>query len=383
MNNTRKNLNLYLHVPFCRQKCPYCHFFSIGEDQKKYNYDSYIKEMHKELVDKYRHFNLKEYKLNSIYFGGGTPSLLPASHIKYLLDLIHTLWEYDETLEITLESNPNYILPNYLDEIAKIGINRLSLGIQTINPKLQEFSGRHSSQKHLAEIIQKAKNLNLKTNLDFIYAWPQQNSKDLHMDLDFAQKQNPEHISFYELEIKDETPIQKLKENSPEIFPPENEIIKMREFLEKELAAANWEHYEISNWCRKASPSQHNLNFWQNEEYLGIGPSAASYLQNQLINNKAELHQYYNFDQQYEVIPLTNEENALQYLMRALRTNRGLDLKKLEKDLGEKLLKFGAQLNPELFLEQSSEKIILSEKGWLQYDHLVNEFSEIIYDYFR
>lgn len=382
MNKSQNNLNLYLHVPFCRSKCPYCHFYSIGEDQKKYNYDNYIKEMHKEIVDKYRHFNLKEYKLNSIYFGGGTPSLLPAGHIQYLLDLIQSLWEYDEKLEITLESNPNYILPNYLEQITQIGINRLSLGIQTVNPKLQEFSGRHSNKKHLEEIIQKAKTLNLKINLDFIYAWPKETTEDLSVDLNFAQEQNPDHIAFYELEIKDDTQIQKLKKASPEIFPQENEIIKMRQYLEENFAKNNWEHYEISNWAKNNSYSQHNLNFWLNEEYLGIGPSAASYIQEKLINNKAEIHQYYNFQEQYEIIPLTNEENTLQYLIRALRINKGLDLNKIEKNLAEKLLKYSKKLNPDFFLENSSKKIILSEKGWLQYDNLLNEFSEIVYAYF-
>ena len=374
-----KNLNIYIHIPFCTKKCPYCHFFS---SEKRFNAEYFLETLQKEVILKYKEFNLKNYKINSIYFGGGSPSLLSAEHFNFVLNLLNTLWEIPEDTEISIETNPAHLLPQYINAISKTKINRISFGIQSFQKKLSPYTNRNHNLGHIQELIKTAKNNNLKVNLDFIYALPEENLEDLKNDLEIIKGLDIDHISFYELEIHKNTEIYKLKKEKTELFPSEKNILEMHQLLTSDLKNADWEHYEISNWTKNKSYSQHNLNFWKNEDYIGFGPSADSKIQKQLIHNVEDFKKYYNLENFYQISPLTITENDLQYIMLGLRINTGIDLNKLNSEITNKFLKFNKNIPAENFTESNKKKIILSEIGFLKYNYFLEEYSNIVYDHY-
>jgi oxygen-independent coproporphyrinogen-3 oxidase len=341
-----------------------------------------METMQKEIIYKYRKFNLKNYKINSIYFGGGSPSLLSAEHFNFVLNLLNTLWEIPEDIEISIETNPAHLLPQYINNLSKTAINRISFGIQSFQKKLSPYTNRNHSLDHIQELIETAKKNKLKVNLDFIYALPEENLEDLKNDLEIIKGLDIDHLSFYELEIHENTEIHKLRKEKAELFPSEEKILKMHELITTDLNDSYWEHYEISNWAKEKNYSQHNLNFWKNEDYIGFGPSADSKIQNQLIHNLEDLKSYYNLDNFYQISPLTNAENDLQYIMLGLRINTGIDLNKLDSKITKALLEFNEEIPRENFIQSDNEKIILSEKGFLKYNYFLEEYSNIIYDHY-
>lgn len=371
-------LNLYIHIPICKNKCPYCHFFSVKKNS--INLNQYIKNLHKEFLHKQELFNLQKKTITSIYFGGGTPSLLNTEQIKSILENLKKSAKISPTVEITLEINPNHITTQKLQKFINIGVNRISFGIQTINSRLFTYHQRKNNLLHLNKLLKISENNNISYNLDFIYAWPEQNLKDLKKDLDFALNSKAQHLAFYELEIKPPTPIFFKQKKKPNIFPPENKIIKMRNLIEQTLKKENWEHYEISNWCKNKKYSQHNLNFWQNQEYLGLGLNASSYINQELIINNKDFTTYYQKKGSFHTEPLTKVENALQYIMKTLRFNQGLYFENLPQKIQKPISQFFKSLKPQYFKELSKEKVILSEKGWLKYDYLLSQINNIIYE---
>jgi oxygen-independent coproporphyrinogen-3 oxidase len=371
-----KDLHLYLHIPFCQAKCPYCHFFSETPATAAIPVPAYGQYLQSDLIRKKREFNLEERQIKSIYFGGGTPSLLPIQEIEKILYYIEQLWPIAPNCEITLESNPHSLDLMYLKQLIELRINRLSLGIQTFNPKLQEIIRRSVELAKIKEILNFCEDKKIECGLDFIYALPEQTLANLNEDLEILNSLNVNHASFYELEIKDDTEIKTWHANKTYKFPKEPEIIQMYQLICEKMANNDWEHYEISNYAKKQKYAQHNLNFWLGNEYLGVGSSAGSRLCHQSIQNNNDLK--LDADRQ----TFTKAENAIQYLMGSLRINTGLNLNKIDTGLREKMEILAKTWPKSDFKQNDAQALILNENGWLKYDYYLNELAMLTYDYY-
>lgn len=371
-----KDLHLYLHIPYCQAKCPYCHFFSETPTKAKLSINAYTQYLEQDLIQKKREFQLDNHQIKSIYFGGGTPTLLPIQEIEKVLFYIQQVWPIAPDCEISIESNPHSLDLLYLKPLIELGITRLSLGIQTFNPKLQNIIRRQVDFEKIKNIVKFCQNHQTEVCLDFIYALPTQTLDDLREDLQILQSLNVNHASFYELEIKDETEIKTWYENNTYQFPNEDQIIEMYQLICQEMKKNDWEHYEISNYAKKQKYAQHNLNFWLGNDYLGVGASAGSRINGQVIENN------HNLELPAQQQTFTKAENTIQYLIGSLRLNLGLNLDKFEAMLAEKIETLAKTWPSEDFLKNDPEALILNENGWLKYDYYLNELARLTYDYY-
>ncbi|HUT68323.1 MAG TPA: radical SAM family heme chaperone HemW [Dehalococcoidales bacterium] len=281
-----RDIALYIHVPFCRRKCPYCSFVSY--DYREADIPLYLSALKNELIRR-----AGGECIRSIYFGGGTPSLLPAEHIGDLLSAISSLFTVDEAAEITIEANPGTVNEAYLTSIRKLGANRLSLGVQSMNDRELALLGRIHTAAEAREAVRFARSSGFDNlSLDLIYGLPGQTLADWQHSLDEAIAMGPEHLSLYALTLEADTPMWRAaKEGSlPEIDPDLS--ADQYELAEDLLAAQGYGHYEISNWARPGHECRHNLTYWRNLPYLGVGVAAHSCLDGHRMANTGSLDKY-------------------------------------------------------------------------------------------
>ena len=281
-----RDIALYIHVPFCRRKCPYCSFVSY--DYREADIPLYLSALKNELIQRAGGACIR-----SIYFGGGTPSLLPAEHIGDLLSAISSLFTVDEAAEITIEANPGTVNEAYLTSIRKLGANRLSLGVQSMNDRELALLGRIHTAAEAREAVRFARSSGFDNlSLDLIYGLPGQTLADWQHSLDEAIAMGPEHLSLYALTLEADTPMWRAaKEGSlPEIDPDLS--ADQYELAEDLLAAQGYGHYEISNWARPGHECRHNLTYWRNLPYLGVGVAAHSCLDGHRMANTGSLDKY-------------------------------------------------------------------------------------------
>lgn len=274
-------LSLYIHIPWCLTKCPYCDFYSKTIDIKNIPAKKYIKYLLKDFKNSI--YLIKSRKIHSIFIGGGTPNLINPKHIGFLIQEIKKKIPFSKNIEITLESNPKSIHEEVFFEYKEVGINRLSLGIQSFNEKILNNIKRHYSFKELINTINTIKKINFNSlNFDLIFGLPHQTFENFLFDLKHAISFNPQHISLYQLSIEPNTIFYK---NTP-ILPQEKEIFKMHTQSKKILKKYNYLKYEISSYAKENYQCIHNLNYWKFGDYLGIGCGAHSKItlkKNQII----------------------------------------------------------------------------------------------------
>lgn len=270
--------SLYIHIPYCISKCPYCDFNShvVGEIPETKYTEALLREL--------EHYgNLPEWKgrtVQSIFFGGGTPSTFKPQSIGKLLAWVAATFPIDVDSEITLEANPGTVdSENFAGYRHAAGVNRISVGVQSFQPRLLKFLGRvHSADeaRRALEIVKKAGFDNF--NLDLIYASPSQTLAELAADLDAALEFQPPHVSAYNLTFEEGTPFYHDYRNGKMTSLGEDQEIAMAELIEQKLGDAGLRRYEISNYARPNCHSRHNVNYWRYGDYLGLGAGAHSYL---------------------------------------------------------------------------------------------------------
>nr|WP_185154329.1 radical SAM family heme chaperone HemW [Fulvivirga sp. M361] len=329
---------IYLHIPFCKQACFYCDFhFSVNQSLKT----EMTKAIEKEL-------NIQQHYLgseiiNTIYFGGGTPSLLTSTQLKGLTTQIFKLHTVSEQAEITLEANPDDLPEKNLQVFKKQGINRLSIGIQSFDQEILTMLNRAHNAQQAETCISAARQMNFNVSIDLIYGIPGRSDAQWKKDLEKALFHMPEHISAYSLTIEPKTVFgRRLAKNN---FPTPDEDLGARQFelmlemLEKE----GYEQYEISNFCKPGHRSRHNSAYWKQEKYLGVGPSAHSYNGESRQFNIASNGRYLKAINQgqvpFEIEVLERADKINEYLLTTLRTSWGADLVKLQSDYQFDLLK--------------------------------------------
>ncbi len=322
---------IYIHIPFCKQACSYCDFH-FSTTFKKYRgelIDTICQEINQE--NEY----LDGQVVETIYFGGGTPSLLEPIEINKILTSVFNNFELTKQPEITLEANPDDINSANLENWKKSGVNRLSIGLQSFHQEDLEWMNRAHTAEESNDAVKMARAFGFNLTIDLIYGLPKSNLSKLQKNLEIAVGLEPDHISAYCLTVEQSTALHKWVENGKIVPTDEDEQADQFSFLVNFLSESGFHQYEISNFAKNEAYSKHNSNYWRGVHYLGIGPSAHSFNSTSrrwnVSNNKRYISKIRSSDQHYETERLTTEDQFNEYLMTGLRTTWGVNVKVLAK----------------------------------------------------
>jgi oxygen-independent coproporphyrinogen-3 oxidase len=321
---------VYIHIPFCKRLCAYCDFY-------KSVHLSYLEEvvaaMHRELSE--RRGYLRDQRIETLYFGGGTPSLLSVEQLAGLKRRVEELFDCSHLGEVTLEANPDDLTAPYLEGLRKAGFNRLSIGVQSFDDEELRWMNRRHTAQRAEEAVREARAAGFENlTLDLIFGVPGFGEEVLRRNLERVLALEPEHISAYHLTIEPDTALGR-KEARGELCAVE-ESISEREYalVHETLTRAGYDHYEISNYARPGFRSRHNSSYWRGAQYLGIGVGAHSYNGNKRRWSQQTVGEYC-LSREYEVDELTARDHLNEYIMTSLRCVEGLDMAQIEERFGE------------------------------------------------
>lgn len=334
---------IYIHIPFCKSKCAYCNFFSLASESK---INDYVEALKKEIVLRKNYLGGEIVK--TIYFGGGTPSLLSVENIEEILELLNKNYEIISSPEITLEINPDTIDREKMSSLKQIGVNRMSVGIQSFDDEDLRYLGRRHDSRHAMQVLEDLKHTDFeKITLDLIYGMPTLTEEKWNKNLDIFFSTGITHLSAYALTVEPKTILGQRIEKGELQSVSEEDTIRHYNILVDRTKENGFEHYEISNFAKEGFRSQHNSIYWRDEKYLGLGPSAHSYdgisrqwnISNltkyiQLVGD-AETQRRRDAELFYEKEILSTEDKFNEYVMTSLRTSWGCDIEKIERDYGK------------------------------------------------
>lgn len=361
MKNNLKEISVYIHLPFCERKCLYCAFTSFvsSDDVQK----EYVKHLIKEIE------NFKDgYKAKTIYFGGGTPSVFRLDLLEKIFDALKNKFEIEKDAEITMEVNPNSVDEEKLGFYKRLGVNRLSMGIQSLNDKTLKKLGRLHTKKEALYKLQLATKFFDNVSCDLILGLEKEKNvvKYARKLIKFGIK----HISCYILEVHENTPLYSLVKNKK--YQPLNDeaVAKSYEKLRKFLEKQGFNQYEISNFSLVGFESKHNLAYWSYDDYVGFGLSSHSFLDGARYENSSNLKAYYEGKGQSETI--TNDKEIEERILLGLRCKNGVDLEKL-KNLGYILEKneFFMQFLEKNILKKVNNRIFLNPNYYAVSDFII------------
>lgn len=373
--------SIYIHLPFCKTKCPYCDFASFTESSKEI-FASYINALLQEIDYRCRDLGPEKPEIETIFFGGGTPSVHSASEIEEILSKLKEYFLFADDIEITLEANPGTAYKAKLKGFQELGINRISFGAQTFDEDLLLKLGRGHSLADTYQTLENIIDLDFESwSFDLIYGLPGQSLESWQATLDEALKFKPPHISAYALSIEKNTPYGSIYKNSehPDL-PLEDELVQMYEKAHSEFEKHGLTRYEISNWSVPGREARHNLTYWRAEEYFAFGLSAHGYFQQYRYANTRDLKEYIaNIEQgNFAAINVSHEyidaETKLEeQLMLQIRLKEGLNLESnLIKIVNLDKLNFFLDQG---LIEKSDQKIRLSTKGVLLSNRVIAELA--------
>lgn len=353
---------IYIHWPFCLSKCPYCDFFS--QIKKDVEQETIITQYIEDL-DFYAE-KTADRTVESIFFGGGTPSLIKPNLIEKLINHIHQKWKCKKDIEISLEANPNSDRKNLFKDLRQAGINRLSLGVQALNDKDLKFLGRtHNLEQAYTAIDEVLQNFD-NHSFDLIYARPEQTLSAWQNEIKQAIQFGFKHLSMYQLIIEEGTVFYKKQVEAAE----EDIAREMYLFTNQYLQENGYPQYEVSNYARKGFPSRHNLLYWQGDDYLGIGKSAHGRLK---IGNK-----FYALTHRRQEEEISASERAEELIIMGLRLNEGISKEKFYNVCGIKLADFINQKNlselkAEKLIEETKTHLLATDEGRLVLNKLIED----------
>lgn len=372
--------SLYLHIPFCEHKCIYCDFYSI---ENMSSMDHFLAALEIEIVRRAEMVSSQE-SIETIFFGGGTPSLLSARQFEKIFSLIHKHFRIQSDAEITCESNPGTVELNKLNEFRSVGFNRVSFGIQSFHDDDLKFLTRIHSAEEAERAVESAYRAGFENvSCDLIFALPNQTPSRWNENLRRAIALQPKHISAYALIVEDQTPLATMVKNKLVAPLPDEEDAELYEITIDTLRSNGYEQYEVSNFAKPGFLSRHNFNYWNHANYVGLGPSAHSFWKDSATTGKRwwnvrSIQSYCEMLNRGEFPVVGGEEidhdkffNEEIFL--GLRST-GIDLKKLRGSYGEDpLVKHNALLQSyeqEGLLLQTNEKIVLTAKGYAVCDEI-------------
>ncbi|MGL5506676.1 MAG: radical SAM family heme chaperone HemW [Paraclostridium sp.] len=362
-------LGLYIHVPFCVQKCNYCDFNSFrikGNDKKEY-LDSIEREI---LLYK---DEFKDKQFDSVFFGGGTPSILNIAELERLISAVFENFNIKENAEISMECNPGTIDKNKLTYMKKLGINRLSIGLQAIQNHHLKYIGRIHSYEEFEKNYLEAIEVGFDNiNIDLMYALPNHKEEEWKLSLDKIISLNPSHISAYSLILEEGTKLYEMYDNDEFKLLDEETDIQMYNYTINKLRENGYNQYEISNYAKKDKECKHNIIYWKCDNYLGLGPGASGYIGNNRYSNISDLNAYNNKVSQNikpveEESILTEKDKIEEFIFMGLRMNEGINLNVFEQRFNKKIYDIYKDVIDKLIynklLELSKDQLKLTQKG--------------------
>lgn len=357
-----KNLGIYIHIPFCIKKCDYCDFISYCD--KNNLIEAYIEKLKEEITS---NLNNNDYIIKTIYIGGGTPSSIDSKYIVEILNIIKEKFNL-ENAEVTIEVNPGTVTSNKLLDYKSAGINRLSIGLQETNNELLKQIGRIHIYEEFLETYNLARKIGFKNiNVDLMIGLPNQNIANIKNSLEKIIKINPEHISVYSLILEEGTKLYR-KYAEKQIELPDEELERnMYWYVKNTLENNEYIHYEISNFAKPGYESKHNVSCWNQEEYIGFGLAAHSYINNVRYSNNIDIDDYIKNNKKTIHEVQTKEDMQKEYMLLGFRKLEGVSVKKFKNKFGENpIFLFRNELNKlvsEDLLLVDGDNIKLTNKG--------------------
>jgi len=369
---------IYIHIPYCKKLCSYCDFYHIISDN---DHSLFLDALKKEIEIRQDYLNRET--VSTIYFGGGTPSVLSIKEIEFILDILRKNFIIESENEITIEVNPDDIRDNYFRELKNLGINRISLGVQSWRDEDLRFLNRRHTSEQSADALASAFAAGFENvSIDLIYGIPGMTTEHLASNLIRTFSYDIKHLSAYHLTIEPDTVFGKMKQKNRLNETDEEESVAEFNLLIEKTEEAGFVHYEISNFSKPGYISLHNTNYWRQVSYLGLGPSAHSFNGYSRQWNVRNLKKYANslkgnktfFEK--EELDLTTKFN--EYILTSLRTMWGIDLQYVEKafekegydyviNLAGKFINYG-------LMEQKENALTLTNQGKMISDNIISEF---------
>jgi len=370
--------SVYIHIPYCRHKCTYCDFhFSVQKRSLNNVLDALIKE-----IDDRREY-LDSKNLESIYFGGGTPSILSIKQLDVIFNRLSSIYFWNKNTEITIECNPEDLNKEFVQGLKELGFNRISLGIQSLNDKVLQWMGRYHTVEQSLQSIELLQKIGIDNfSIDIIFGLPFYDSEYILKDLKFlVDKFHPPHISAYQLTIEPKTKLHHLVQKK-KLIPADDEKMAQEFLLIQEyLTKLEYIHYEVSNYAQKGFYSNHNSAYWLQKKYIGIGPSAHSYngierrwnISNNYIYAKNVLNGKIYWDKE----ELSTEQLYNEYIYTRLRTMYGCDLNEIVRLFGKKMKEDflrNYENYKEYFIVKNQTYCLVPNKGYLIADKIAVDF---------
>lgn len=364
-----KKLGLYIHIPFCKKKCLYCDFCSFINLEESLE-ERYVKALVEEL--KFYTKQLENYIVDSIFIGGGTPSLFKGSSIEYIMKNIYKNLRIAKDCEATIEINPGTVDSEKIQAYKNSGLNRISMGVQSLDDKVLKKIGRIHNRNDVLVTIDMLKEAGFENiSADIIFNLPGQNVESPVNDIKEILKTGIKHISYYSLKLEEGTPLYSMKERNEIIICDDDDERKMYYEGRREMAENNFFQYEISNFSLKGFESRHNLKYWNREEYLGLGLSSHSCLAEVRFSNTLDLDKYLKDIEEgklrHEMIEeIDASESEWEYMILGLRKTSGIPYKDYKNKVNINFDYFNEKINMLVekgLISQNGQSIKLTEKG--------------------
>ncbi len=357
-------LGLYLHIPFCRSKCRYCDFCSFPQTEGETR-ARYADELCRRLIEASP--SVADRRVNTVYFGGGTPTLLPIEAFRQIMETIATYYALTSDCEITAECNPATADFAYLSALRALGVNRLSIGLQSVHENELRALGRAHSFSDFEAVFADARRAGFENiSVDLMYGIPHQTEESFRTSIRTLCALAPEHISAYGLKIEEGTPFWRVKDSLP--LPDEDVEYRMYCLLSHELKKYAYHKYEISNFAKDGRHSRHNLRYWHGEEYLGFGVAAHSYFDGVRFGNSRDLRAFLaGEDIVEERVTLTPHEREEESVMLALRLAEGIDTTDFARRTGEEFIArypTVPRMLAEGFMKEKNGRIAFTDRGF-------------------
>lgn len=374
-----ERFGIYIHIPFCVKKCSYCDFVSFCSDEK--TWEQYTNAVVCEIENK-KIENSK--KVTTIYIGGGTPSLIPENYIVKIINTVRSRFKIEESAEITIEVNPGTVTEKKLVAYKNVGINRISIGLQSAEDRILKLIGRIHNYQTFLSTYNLTRNIGFENiNVDLMLAIPTQTKEELLNTLNKVIELKPNHISLYSLIVEENTEIKKALEVGKLEYVDEKVEREMYWKTKRILEKNGYFHYEISNFAKRGFESKHNMDCWNQEEYIGFGIAAHSYINNKRFSNISNLEEYIknineeNFEKNIELHEnQTKQDKMKEYMMIGLRKIDGISISEFERRFRiSPLFYFRFEIDKlvkENLLEVDLDYIKLTKKG-LDFANIVFE----------
>lgn len=376
----KEKLGIYVHIPFCKSKCGYCDFCSHPPQSGEI--DRYLNAVMLNMQD----FAgaAQGYTVDTVFIGGGTPTLLPKKQMKALIECIRTSFKLEKDAEFTVEANPGTVDKGYLRSLVSMGVNRISFGLQSANDKELRALGRIHTRDEFVESFKAARSAGFRNiNVDLMYGIPHQSAESFAETLAFVKMLAPEHISVYGLKIEEGTPFYEKRDILP--LPDEETEYKMYRKAHTVLEAAGYKHYEISNYARRGFESRHNKRYWLDEKYLGFGVAAHSYFKNQRYAYTDDMEEYmHEMEHPHDMAAILSEctdidvfTQETEYVMLRMRLFDGVNLADYRAAFGKDFaVKYGEKLKRYIdggFVTVDARRCAFTVKGMYVSNYILSE----------